>query len=244
MQSVRKFIYKFSASACSFLCRIPKDTRHTARKLPHPQNRQFVTDAWYVGSFGKVTALTCTSSRIQCQEEVGTMAMTMKQTELDVVMSVEIEAESRRVLNALTIPEYMEAWLQMPDAEKLWCFADRRKPNSFQIDLCSANAPRARIKGYCLRLDPDRIIYLWRNPCIVRTGATMVDIHLKSGPGQCTINLKHGGFCNMEESLWHSWMWHRSLNKLGRLMTMMNGCARTGVGTSQPTIHLCQRTTG
>jgi hypothetical protein len=33
----------------------------------------------------------------------------------------------------------------------------------------------------------------------------------------------------VEESLWHSWMWHRSLNKLGRLMTMMNGCARTGV---------------
>jgi hypothetical protein len=156
------------------------------------------------------------------------MAINMKQAELDVVMSVEIGAESRRVLNALTIPEYMEAWLQMPDAEKLWCFADRRTPNSFHIDLCSVKAPRARIKGDCLRLDPDRIIYLWRNTCIASTGATMVDIHLKGGPGQCTINLKHGGFCNMEESLWHSRMWHRSLNKLGRLMTMMNGSARTG----------------
>ena len=162
--------------------------------------------------------------------KAGTAAATLEQAELDVAVSVEIEAESRRVLYALTIPEYMEAWLQMPDTEKLKCSSDSRAaPNSFHIDLYSAKAPRARIKGSCLRLDPDRIIYLWRNTCTGSTGETMVDIHLNSGPGQCTINLNHRGFCNMEESLWHSRMWHRSLDKLGRLMTMMNASARIGI---------------
>jgi hypothetical protein len=166
------------------------------------------------------------------KEDVGTLAATVGRPELDVAVSVEIEAESRRVLYALTIPEYMEAWLQMPDTEKLRCSSDSKAPNSFHIDLYPAKAPRARIKGFCLRLDPDRIIYLWRNPCTRSTGETMVDIHLKNGPGQCTINLKHRGFCNMEESLWHSRMWHRSLDKLGGLMAMMNGSARTGISAS------------
>lgn len=167
------------------------------------------------------------------QVETLTMAVTLEETALDVAVSVEIEAESRRVLYALTIPEYMEAWLQMPDTENLLqCHSTSRAPNSFLIDLYSAKARRARIKGSCLRLDPDRVIYLWRNTCTGSTGETMVDIHLKNGPGQCTINLNHRGFCDMEESLWHSQMWHRSLDKLGRLMTMMNRPAHTGISGS------------
>lgn len=165
------------------------------------------------------------SEQQDIRDKAGVMAVTLDQAQLDVALSVEIEAESRRLLCALTIPEYMEAWLQMSGAEKLWCFADPGAPNSFHIDLYSAKARRARIKGSCLRLDPDRIIYLWRNTCTGNTAETIVDIALKSGPCQCTISLTHRGFCNMEESLWHSRMWHRSLDKLGRLMTMMNGSA-------------------
>jgi hypothetical protein len=109
------------------------------------------------------------SEQQDIRDKAGVMAVTLDQAQLDVALSVEIEAESRRLLYALTIPEYMEAWLQMPGAEKLWCFADPGAPNSFHIDLYSAKAQRARIKGSCLRLDPDRIIYLWRNTCTGNT---------------------------------------------------------------------------
>jgi uncharacterized protein YndB with AHSA1/START domain len=155
------------------------------------------------------------------RDQAGATEVTAEQAVLDVAVSVKIEAESRRVLYALTIPEYMEAWLQMPDTEKLQCSADPRTPNSFLIDLYSSETSYARIECFCLLSNPDRIIYLWKNTCAGDT-ETMVGIHLRSGPGQCTVNLKHSGFCNKEESMWHSQMWHSSLDKLCRLMAKMN----------------------
>lgn len=159
------------------------------------------------------------------------MALTLEQGELDVAVSVEVKAESRRVLYALTIPEYMEAWLQMPDSEKLECSADSKAPNSFHIDLYSSEALHtlhARIEGFCLLLNPDRVIYLWKNTCAGSTTESMVGIALKSGLGHCSVHLKHSGFCNMEESAWHSRMWLLSLDNLCRLMAKMNGSALIG----------------
>jgi uncharacterized protein YndB with AHSA1/START domain len=159
------------------------------------------------------------------RDQGGTIAGRLRRAELDVAVSVEIRAESRRVLYALTIPEYMEAWLQMPDLEKLECSADSRAPNSFHIDLYSSEASHTRIEGFCLLSSPDWIVYLWKNSCAGNNAETMVGIHLRSGPGQCTVDLKHSGFCNLEESVWHSRMWHSSLDKLCKLMTKMNGSA-------------------
>jgi hypothetical protein len=70
------------------------------------------------------------SQQQNIQIETRTMAVTLERTALDVAVSVEIEAESRRVLYALTIPEYMEAWLQMPDTEKLQCYSTGQRRRS------------------------------------------------------------------------------------------------------------------
>jgi uncharacterized protein YndB with AHSA1/START domain len=40
---------------------------------------------------------------------------------LDILASEQIEAEVRRVLYALTTPEYMEAWLRFPEVDRIEC---------------------------------------------------------------------------------------------------------------------------
>jgi hypothetical protein len=160
--------------------------------------------------------------------EAGRLATTAGQADLDVTVSVEIEAESRRLLYALTIPEYMEAWLQIPTAETLQWFSDSKAPNSFHIALNSAEVPSAGIEVFCLLLNSDRIVYLWKNTCVGSEAETVVDIRIKSSLGQCIVNLSHSGFCNIEESLWHSRMWRSSLNNLCRLMTAVSGTTYTG----------------
>src|SRR5580693_6833860 len=114
-----------------------------------------------------------------------------EQVALDVAVSVEIAAESRRVLYALTIPEYMEAWLEVPNTEKLQCSADPRKPNSFHIDLYSDETSHASIEGFCLLSNSDRVIFLWKNTCVGSAAETTVGIRLKSVAGQCIVDLKH-----------------------------------------------------
>ncbi len=176
-------------------------------------------------------------------DRAGATAATLGQTQLNVAVSVEIEAESRRVFYALTVSEYVEAWLEIPAAEKIQCSSNPKVPNSFHIDVYSVEGPSASIEVLCLLLNSDRIIYLWKNTCFGNKAETMIDIRLKSGLGQCIVNLSHGGFGNVEESLWHSQMWRSSLNKLCRLMTAVSGTMHTTTashGRNSSVIHPAQ----
>jgi hypothetical protein len=160
--------------------------------------------------------------------KVERLATAAGQAELDVTVSVEIEAERHRLLYALTIPEYMEAWLQIPTAETLQCFSEPKATNSFHIALNSAEVPSAGIEVFCLLLNLDRIIYLWKSTCGGGESETVVDIRIGSSLDKCAVNLSHSGFGNVEESLWHSRMWRSSLNNLCRLMTAVSGTTHTG----------------
>ena len=49
-----------------------------------------------------------------------------------VAISLRIAADRRRVFHALSIPEYIEAWLQVPDPNELLSVFDLVKQESFQ----------------------------------------------------------------------------------------------------------------
>src|ERR1700722_10190214 len=74
----------------------------------------------------------------------------------EVFASVEIEAEVQRILYALSTPEYMEAWLQLPGAERVECHSERRSFDRFRIDLFSSNTKLPCIYGSCLLSKPNR----------------------------------------------------------------------------------------
>jgi hypothetical protein len=59
------------------------------------------------------------SEQRDIRDQGGTIAATLKRAELDVAMSVEIKAESRRVVYALTIPEYSKRLVLAGYTE--WC---------------------------------------------------------------------------------------------------------------------------
>ena len=50
-------------------------------------------------------------------------------------MSVAIQAEWRCILNALTIPEYMDVWLKMPGVETGECPPEQKLSESFCMEI-------------------------------------------------------------------------------------------------------------
>jgi uncharacterized protein YndB with AHSA1/START domain len=147
----------------------------------------------------------------------GTLPEEWRRASLDIFASVEIDAEVRRVMYALAIPEYMEAWLQLPEADRIECHSDRGSFDKFRIDFFSAGVWQGRINGSCLLSKPNRITYVWERAQAGSGGKSMVEIHLW-GNLNCTLKLKHSGLGNRTESEWHSTMWQRSLDKLCGLM--------------------------
>jgi len=57
------------------------------------------------------------------------------QQERDVALSFKFNADSSRVFYALSIPEYIEAWLQAPDTDDLRFVFNQIEEETFRLDL-------------------------------------------------------------------------------------------------------------
>ena len=136
----------------------------------------------------------------------------------DVVHSVKIQADRERVFYALSIPEYIETWLRSPNEDELRFVFHSVTEETFRIDLYRANTVQTRIQGFCSVLNLNQIQYAWKITSLVTKTSTVVDMRLLTGPGGCTLGLKHSGFREAAESGWYGQVWRRSLDTLCRLM--------------------------
>lgn len=146
------------------------------------------------------------------------MLLDLDPSKLNVSESVRIQAEVQRILYALATPEYMEAWLQLPDVERVECHSERRSFNKIRIDLLSPGRRKQSIYLSCLLSKPNKITYLWERDHEGSRERSMVEIHLLGGPTSCILQLKHSGLINQDERERHSTMWRRSLCNLCKLV--------------------------
>jgi len=137
---------------------------------------------------------------------------------MEIGASVAIQAEVQRILYALSTPEYMEAWLQLPGAERVECHSEQRSFDRFRIDMFSSSAKLPSIYGSCLLSKPNRVTYLWEKNCVGLRSRSLVEITLLANHNRCTLWLKHRDLTNEQDREWHSAMWQLSLNKLRILM--------------------------
>jgi uncharacterized protein YndB with AHSA1/START domain len=136
----------------------------------------------------------------------------------DIALAFRIEAASSRVMYALSMPEYIEAWLQAPATEGLKFFFNPITQDAFRIDLYRAETPQTSIYGSCRVVNINQVRYTWRTVSSAGTSETLVDMWLRDGSGGCILGLKHSGFSDAVDSAWCSRMWNQSLGRLSRLM--------------------------
>jgi uncharacterized protein YndB with AHSA1/START domain len=142
---------------------------------------------------------------------------------LDILASVQIEAEVRRVLYALATPEYIEAWLQLPEVDRIECHPDRRSFDKFRIDLFSSGTPHGSIHSACLLSKPNRITYLWKRDHAGSCAQSIVEMRIWNRESGCSVSLRHSGLLGPDDEEWHSTMWHRSLGALRDLIEGSGG---------------------
>ena len=136
----------------------------------------------------------------------------------DVALAFRIEADSSRVLYALSMPEYIEAWLQAPDTEELEFVFNPVTREAFRIDLYRAEALQASIHSSCRVVNANQVRYTWKTTSPIGATETVVDVRLRRSSDGCILGLKHRGFKSTVESAWCCKMWYQSLERLGRLM--------------------------
>jgi hypothetical protein len=141
----------------------------------------------------------------------------------DIFGGTRIAAETRRVLYALATPEYLEAWLQFPDIDRIECHPEERSYDRFRIDLFSSKEREGCIHGSCLLSMPNRVTYLWERRDVAMRFKSVAEIWLFRDDRHCTLRLRYSGLESDQDREWHLLVWRLSLE---RLCTILNGSDR------------------
>lgn len=133
-------------------------------------------------------------------------------------LSTEIAAAQRCLFYALTLPEYLEAWLHMPDTTTVRASLSDC-PDEFRLDRYCHLQHVGSILIRFHTMSENSIHLAWRSFTDVTTSSTSVQVRLRGRRRLCRLDLTHSGFRSEEEIHWYDDMWTRSLTDLSRLMS-------------------------
>ena len=133
-----------------------------------------------------------------------------------VTVASTLNADRGRIFHALTVPEYIEAWLCPPGnvqhQPSVW-----RTPNGFRIECRIQSNQEIEIDGSYMMLRRSKVLFTWRKDVLPHGPSSLVLIRLYGEFARTRVCLDHVGLASFEEQQWHQDMWMASLAKLSAL---------------------------
>ena len=135
-----------------------------------------------------------------------------------VAMSVKVNADARRISQALTEPEYLEAWIRIPDQAPGASLVASNDANGFRLEHHCAGCIDMRITGSYLFRHQRKMRLAWRKARTTTAADSIVDFRLRGDFGCSILELRHTAFNSADEFHWHHRLWQGSLPKLASLL--------------------------
>jgi uncharacterized protein YndB with AHSA1/START domain len=126
-----------------------------------------------------------------------------------------VNADRNRIYQALTVPEYIEAWFSVPCAiaGRTGVFAGE---DSFSISYwCTQHEQRRILCSYQVRRR-SKLVLTWQHFTPAEATSSMVKIRLLGDFGRTTVHVTHVGLA-LSDQQWHEGLWSSSLQKLSKL---------------------------
>jgi len=141
----------------------------------------------------------------------------------DIKIEIRLAADTRRIFEALTIPEYMELWMAMPGSHPVCSSRASRVTDGFVVDHFCGSKPPIRIAGTYLMCLRRKLAFTWSvsGPCI--RPSSVADIRLSGDFSNSILRLRHSGFASHDDYCWHAAFWSSSLTRLSRLLGGVSG---------------------
>ncbi len=132
--------------------------------------------------------------------------------------SIAVRADARRVYQALTLPEYLEAWIAMPDQRPGSSVAVFGEANGYRLIHSSGGRVLTSIAAYFLARRLRAVRLYWRKARTPVCAWGLVDLRLGDASGGCVLELRHSALSSAEEYAWHRALWQGSLSRLAALL--------------------------
>jgi hypothetical protein len=134
-----------------------------------------------------------------------------------VAMSIGVDADTRRIFHALTVPEYLEAWIEMPDQAADSSVVATQDANGYRLSHHFAGCSAVSITSSFLFRHQRKMRLLWQKTRESVSDESIVDFRLRGNFGSSILELRHTELNSAEEFFWHQRLWQGSLEKLASL---------------------------
>ena len=141
--------------------------------------------------------------------------------ERQIAIRATLKADKRRIFDALTLPEYMEAWLCLPCSHSNCHTTASQTGSRFRFDHYVAGTLDLCITGCYQVCRRGKMSFAWhKTDARLQPGnssESLVLIRLYGEFASSALDLTHTGHFSPDEYRWHCDMWQLSLNKLQSL---------------------------
>jgi hypothetical protein len=141
-----------------------------------------------------------------------------RKADWSVVASIAVHADPRRIHQALTLPEYLETWICLPDRLPDSSLAAFGEANGFRLVHSAEGRIVTSIAAYFLSRRLRALRLHWRKSCAPFCAGGLVDFRIREHSVGCVVEVRHAALASAEEFLWHQRLWRSSLQKLASLL--------------------------
>jgi len=151
-------------------------------------------------------------------ERIGPACQTLRQEFTSdwssLCLEVSIRADVRRLFHALTVPEYLEAWMSFPGDHSGCSTLASRIDDDYMVEHCCQGVPSFSIAGTYSICRRRNLTFSWRVDGVLSMSKTEVDIRLHGDFENTRLILQHSGFVSRGDYTWHRLLWCASLDRL------------------------------
>jgi hypothetical protein len=132
-------------------------------------------------------------------------------------LEASIRADIRRLFHALTVPEYLEAWISFPGHHFGCSTIASRNNEDFVIEHSCEGKREISIAGTYSVCRRHNLSFSWRVDGNLRMPKTEIDIRLRGDFENTRVVLQQNGFVSPSDCAWHATLWSASLGRLSAL---------------------------
>jgi hypothetical protein len=135
-----------------------------------------------------------------------------------VFLSIGVDADARRISQALTEPEYLEAWITMPGEGGESSIVAIKNANGYRLDQYRASRVVVSFVGSFLFCHQRKMRLTWRNVACTDLPESLVDFRVRGNFGGSILELRHTALQSAGDFLWHRQLWSASLPRLASIL--------------------------
>ncbi len=136
----------------------------------------------------------------------------------NIAMAIKVNADTRRICQALTVPEYLEAWICIPGQQAGSQVVACEHGNGYRLDHYAAGRVALSIYGSYRFRHQRKMRLFWRTTHRPDCTESLVDFRIRGNFSSSILELRQIALASAEDYLWHRKLWQNSLQTLASLL--------------------------